>query len=344
MIEYRTGNIIKADAEALVNTVNCVGVMGKGIALQFKQAYLENFHEYQRACRAHELRIGTVLTVPTGQLLPKYIINFPTKDHWKGKSEMSYIREGLTALVEEVCKKGITSIAVPPLGCGNGGLQWSEVGPLIEEVFAHLPDVQVLIFAPHGAPDSDTMPIAQRAPTFTISRALMTRLLGNYLLPGYRLSQLEIQKLAYFLQVVGQPLKLRYEKDKYGPYANNLNHLLQAMEGHQIRGYGDRSKEAEVEVLENALIQADALLSENPDARKDLERVAALIDGFETPYGMEMLATVHWVVREHPDIANDPDAVVKAFQSWNERKARVFSPHHIRKAWEQLSEQGWLSH
>ena len=158
MIEYRTGNLLSADAEALVNAVNCVGVMGKGIALQFKQAYVENFHVYQRACTAHELRIGTVLTVPTGQLLPKYIIIFPAKDHWKGKSDLSFIQDGLVALIEEVRRRGIASIAIPALGCGNGGLEWCDVCPMIEEAFASLPWVQVLIFASQDAPDSETIP------------------------------------------------------------------------------------------------------------------------------------------------------------------------------------------
>lgn len=149
MFEFKQGNLLEEKAESLVNTVNCVGVMGKGIALQFKQAYPENFRHYEKACKASEVQPGQMFTVATGSLLnPRYIINFPTKRHWRNNSKIEDIKSGLVALVQQVQRLDIRSIAMPALGCGNGGLNWTDVKPLIESAFAQLPDVQVIIFEP----------------------------------------------------------------------------------------------------------------------------------------------------------------------------------------------------
>ena len=156
MIEFKQGNLLEEKAEALVNAVNCVGVMGKGIALQFKQAFPDNFQRYKKACDAKEVQPGHVLTVSTDSLLnPRYIINFPTERHWKGKSKIEDVHAGLKALIAEVQQLGIRSIAIPPLGCGNGGLDWVKVKPLIETAFAQLPDVQAIVFEPAGTPAAD---------------------------------------------------------------------------------------------------------------------------------------------------------------------------------------------
>jgi O-acetyl-ADP-ribose deacetylase (regulator of RNase III) len=153
MLEFKQGNLLEEDANALVNAVNCVGVMGKGIALQFKQAFPENFQQYKKACDAKEMQPGRMFTVPTGKLFnPKYIINFPTKRHWRDKSKIEDIQTGLKALVAEVQQLGITSIAIPALGCGNGGLDWLEVKPLVESAFVELPEVKAIAFEPTDAP------------------------------------------------------------------------------------------------------------------------------------------------------------------------------------------------
>lgn len=343
MIEIQQGNLLKANAEAIVNTVNCVGVMGKGIALQFKQAYPDNFCQYAKACRVSEVRPGQMFVVSTGNLFnPRYIINFPTKRHWKGKSKIEDIQTGLKALIQEVKQLGITSIAVPPLGCGNGGLSWKTVKPLIESAFLELPNVQVLLFEPQGTPEADAMLVATEKPKMTRARALFVRLLELYGIPGYRLTMLEIQKLAYFLQIAGEPLRLQYIKEKYGPYANNLNHVLQKLEGHYIRGYGDRSREAQIYVLPDGEIAARRFLENSDDAIERLERVSNLINGFETPYGMELLATVHWVVRENWEAGEDSERAIELVREWNIRKSELFKPQHIRKAWQRLREQNWF--
>lgn len=344
MISITQGNLLEANTEALVNTVNCVGVMGKGIALQFKQAFPENFYQYKRACEAQEVQPGKMFVVLHSELInPRYIINFPTKRHWRSKSRIEDIESGLQSLISEVKQLGIKSIAIPPLGCGNGGLSWSDVKPLISLAFADLPDVKVLLFAPQGTPDAASMQVATKKPSMTRSKALYIRLLELYGIPGYRLSSLEIQKLAYFLQVAGEPLKLQYVKEKYGPYANNLHHVLQGLEGHYIRGYGDRSQSSEISVLPEGRKAAAKVLEKYPDAIARLEAVERLIRGFETPYGMELLATVHWAIEnEDPEAAKDSDRAIDLVQSWNDRKRDLFKPQHIRKAWQRLSEQNWF--
>lgn len=345
MIELTHGNLLDAEADALVNTVNCVGVMGKGLALQFKQASPENFRAYERACRAGEVKPGHMLTVPTGKLTgPKYIVNFPTKRHWKGNSRIEDIDAGLHALVQEIQRLGIKSIAVPPLGCGNGGLRWEDVLPRIEAALGQLPGVRVLLYGPALAPAAAAMKVNTARPEMTRGRALLLALLERYAIPGYEHTKLEVQKLAYFLHIAGELEKLQFVKHQFGPYAENLNHVLQRIDGHFIRGYGDRSSAgpAEIVLLPGAAEAAQKALASDDVARARLDRVGKLIEGFETPHGMELLATVHWVATHQPEAAGSIDAVIEGVARWNERKRHRFQPSHIRKAWERLRAQGWI--
>ena len=344
MIEQAHGNLLQAEAEALVNTVNCVGVMGKGIALQFKQAFPENFRAYQRACRAGEVQPGRALVFEAGCLTsPRYIINVPTKRHWREDSRLEDVEAGLAALVDEVKRLGIRSIAVPPLGCGNGGLNWADVRPRIEAAFAQVPEVRVLLFAPSGAPDATAMPVRTPRPEMTPARALFVKLLEQYAVLEYTCTLLEVQKLAYFLQEAGEPLRLRYGAAHYGPYARNLNKVLERIEGHFIRGYGDsQSPNASIRLLRGAVEEAERFLVDRPESRQRLERISRLIEGFETPYGMELLASVHWLAHHAEKPVRDPAEAVAAIQAWNPRKRRLFKPQHIEVAWQRLTETGWI--
>lgn len=342
MINLVNGNIIDADVEALVNTVNTVGVMGKGIALQFRQAFPENYQAYRKACNRGEVQIGHMFVFATGTLTnPRYIINFPTKRHWKNKSRLEDIEAGLHDLVAVIQEKEIGSIAIPPLGCGNGGLIWDEVRPRIESALAGIADLKVLLYAPEGTPQAQTMAVATKRPAMTPGRAALLALMDLYLIPDYRLTRLEIQKLAYFLQQAGEPLRLNFIKHKYGPYAENLNHVLQRMEGHFIRGYGDRSQNSSIEVLPPADQEAETFLQHHLETQQRLRRVACLIEGFETPHSMELLSTVHWVVQENLAIKDDVSLVVKAVHAWNARKSH-FRPDHIEIAWERLCQERWI--
>lgn len=346
MIEPTQGDLLSADAEALVNTVNCVGVMGKGIALQFKLRFPENFRLYEQACRAKKVEPGHMFVFenPAG-VHPRFIINFPTKRHWKGKSKIEDIESGLLDLINVVKEKGIKSIAVPPLGCGNGGLQWRIVRPIIEEAFEAVPEVRVLLFEPTGEPSARAVKVNTKRPEMNRARAMFVRLIDDYPSKEDGLTSIVAQKLAYFLQEGGEPMRLKYVAYHYGPYADNLNHFLQRLEGHFFRGCGVRgSSKMDLEVLPEAVADARAYLEAHPDGLDRLARVKRLIDGFESPYGLELLATVHWVTIADPAAADEVSLAISGVQKWSPRKNKLFSERHITKAWEHLRKLGWLKH
>lgn len=344
MTQLTQGNILEAEAEALVNTVNCVGFMGKGIALQFKKAFPENFREYKNACNRREVQPGKMFVHDNKDMLgPQYIINFPTKRHWKGRSRYEDIESGLEALAEVVQRLGIKSIAVPPLGCGLGGLNWPQVRAMIEAAFRSLTDVRVLLYEPVGAPAAAEQPVGTNRPHLTVPRALFVKLIEQYTSMAYRLTLLEIQKLAYFLQEAGQPLRLNFVQHIYGPYAHNLNMVLEKLEGHYMRGYGDSQKpDVEIELLPNATEEATSFLIGHTEEHARLERVSNLIAGFETPYGMELLASVHWLGVHVQDRAGTPNDAIQGMHAWNERKRAMFRDQHIQVAWNRLDSEGWF--
>ena len=343
MIEFIKGNLLSAKAEALVNTVNTVGVMGKGIALQFRETFPENYKFYKKACKQGKVQIGKMLVYDNGQFVnPRYIINFPTKRHWRERSKIEEVEAGLIDLQNVIRGYGIKSIAVPPLGCGSGGLEWNVVRPLIVDSLSQFDDVKIWVYEPVGAPKAEQIRVATERPNMTTGRAALIYLMERYPMPGYRFSLLEIQKLMYFLQTAGEPLKLNYVKKQYGPYAENLNHALQRVEGHFLRGYGDRSGQASVYLMPNSEDEAKQFLSDKPETQARLQKVVELIEGFETPYGMELLSTVHWLAGEDSNVKEDPQAAVKGFEAWNQRKRDYFKPEHIHVAWERLRNFGWL--
>jgi O-acetyl-ADP-ribose deacetylase (regulator of RNase III) len=347
MLKVVTGNLLDAKVEALVNTVNTAGVMGKGLALQFKKAFPVNCKAYELACKRGEVQIGKMFVFEAGGIvLPRYIINFPTKKHWRGASKLEYIKEGLTDLVHVIRDRNIRSIAIPPLGAGLGGLEWSEVRPLIEAALAGLADVDVRVFEPKGAPPPAEMKNETTRPNMTPGRAAVIALMSRYLVPGYDylLSLLEVQKLAYFLQAAGQPLQLEYKAHIYGPYADKLRHVLHRLEGHFIEGFGDGENKptTPLKLLAGAAEEAESFLAVHNDTQTRLTRVAEMIEGYETPFGMELLATVHWAASHGVGAVRSQEATVDAVHAWSERKAATMQPAQIRAAWAHLNDRGWL--
>lgn len=345
MLEQRQGNLLEERTEAIVNTVNTAGVMGKGVALQFKRRYPDNYRAYVAACKAGEVQVGRMFTTelpPTFEGGPRYIVNFPTKQHWRGGARLEYIQAGLQDLTRLVRERGIRSIALPALGCGNGGLLWSEVRPIIEQAFAALPDVDVVLYPPEQAPEPEAASLTPRTPRPTLvrSNAAMLRLFQLYLLPDYTLGRTEAQKLMYFLQEGGLPLKFSFAKNQFGPYADNVRHVLERMEGHYISGLGSGEGPSHIHLLPGAAEEAQQLIQADPEAHGPLERVAALIEGFESPYSMELLATVHWVA--HREGARTPEQALERIGAWNERKRDRMRPEHVQLAWNHLQEHGWL--
>lgn len=342
-IEYKTGNILSTDVEALVNTVNCVGVMGRGVALVFKEAFPDNYKAYRVACERKEVQPGRMFVFETHYMAnPKYIINFPTKRHWHGKSRIEDIDAGLSALAKEIKLRNIRSISIPPLGSGLGGLDWQDVRPRIEQMLKSLGDVHAIVFEPHESPEAKPTNRKGKPPKMTEGRAaligLMQRYLGGLLDPF--VSLLEIHKLMYFMQEAGQPLRLRYVVAPYGPYAENLRHVLRELDGYYVSGYGDGGDDPNkrIELVPGAVEDAQAFLSKHAKTRSRFDRVARLVEGFETPFGMELLATVHWIVAHGTE---DGPAVTRKFYEWAERKKR-FSPRQITMALDVLKTKNWL--
>ncbi len=347
MIKETSGNLLRADADALVNTVNTEGVMGKGIALQFKKAYPAMFDAYRLAAKAGQIRLGHIQVWPTNHLTgPKYVINFPTKGHWKSRSKLKDIEEGLADLVRQVRELEIRSIALPPLGCGNGGLEWRDVKPVIMAAFDQVPDVDVLLYPPAGAPSAAELVTATARPRMTPGRAALVATVNRYTeqalaAPG----PVESQKLMYFLQVAGEPLRLNFVENRYGPYADNLRHVLSLIEGHFLSGYGDGSaavSESEpLTLLPGAAEEAQEELNRSEDTRLRIERVLELAVGFESAYGLELLATVHWIALHNG--ARGAHDVAQQVSAWSPRKARMFTTGHVETALNALSERGWIT-
>lgn len=344
MIIYTQGDLLASDAEAIVNTVNCVGVMGRGIALQFKKQFPDNYAYYETACKNNEVIPGKMLVYERhGLIYPRYIINFPTKRHWRGASRIEDIENGLTDLVEVIKAQNISSIAIPPLGCGLGGLDWKIVKTHLESALAPLHDVEILIFEPAGAPAAEKMARNHKIPAMTDGRAALVYLAKRYLdgLLDPFITLIEIHKLMYFLQEAGSPLRLKYVKGHFGPFASNLSHVLNAVEGYLLSGYADGGDRPDkrMKIVPGADSDANAHLKQNPQILQHIGRVAELVDGFETPFGMELLATVHWIAKNEATGLQD---VVDCVYRWGEQKKK-FSPRQIEIALERLAQNGWIS-
>lgn len=351
MIRYIQGNLLEADVQALVNTVNTVGIMGKGIALMFKEAFPENFRLYAAACKRGEVEVGRMfVTERPGLAGPRWIINFPTKKHWRDRTQIEWIRSGLEDLKNVLEEKGIRTIALPPLGCGNGGLEWSAVRPLIENSLADLPSTEAMVYEPTFRYQN----VAKRAgvESLTPARALIAELVRRYWILGIECSLLEIQKLAWFLEreIVRQglynPLGLDFVAHRYGPYAHRLQHLLDGLDGSYLRSEIriPDAKPTDVIAFNDAKRERVAayLKSEAQLYLDALERTSERIDGFESPLGMELLATVDWLLdREgrRPELS-DVKAGLAAWsggQGAGDRKLRIFDDRLIRLALERLS-------
>jgi O-acetyl-ADP-ribose deacetylase (regulator of RNase III) len=337
------GNLLESTADALVNTVNTVGVMGKGIALQFKKAFPDNYKAYKRACDHGEVVPGHMFTFHTGRLSPRLIVNFPTKRHWRQPSRLEDVREGLADLVRVIMDFKIKSLAIPPLGAGNGGLDWNKVRPLIVEALAGLDGVTVHLFEPGQAPPAREMPVAPNRVKMTPTRAAVLLAFESYLERAFALGRLEAQKLIYFLAEAGQPFPhLQFEKAQFGPYAEVVNHMLSTMDGKLLRGFGDRAQPSEITVLPEPLQVAHGLVADEPVIAERVGRVMDLVEGFEGLYGLELLASVHWAAKHDLAAAASAEAARTYVQAWSKRKTARYQPSHIDAAWRHLSDRGWI--
>lgn len=340
MIKFTKGNILKANVEALVNTVNTVGIMGKGIALAFKKAFPLNYKLYKEVCDNKEFTVGSMFTTNTGQLMPRYIINFPTKEHWKGRSKIEFIESGMKKLIETIKTNDIKSIAIPPLGCGNGGLKWSDVKPIIINELQNI-DIDIIIYEPGF--NNQIVPVKKEI-ALTPPRAMLLHALKDYQVLGYSINLLVIQKIAYFLQRIGEPLNLQYEKGHYGPYSNRLHHLLKYLNGYYLNFKHEETKPSStVSINHFDKISSYAQKELNEDQLDRLKKIRELIEGFESPYGLELLATVDYIF-QNEDIKNT-DEIISKIGEWTKRKKEIMKPFHIQAANDRLKKyyrQQWL--
>lgn len=350
MIHYTTGNLLDADVDALVNTVNTVGVMGKGIALMFKERFPLNMSLYAKACKANQVQTGKVFVTDTGELVgPKWIVNFPTKKHWRSPSKMEWVVDGLEDLRNWIVENEVKSIAIPPLGAGNGGLRWDDVKPKIEEALSSLCDVDVYVYEPTKKYQNVTKKKGVEA--LTPARAMIAELIRRYWILGMECSLLEIQKLAWLLsrelEREGKPdlLKLRFKPHNYGPYANNLMHLLNALDGSYL-GSDKRIPDSDpldvIHFNDDKKEQLSAYLkSEAKEYLPALENTAKLIDGFESPYGMELLTTVDWLMSKQ-ECDSTVESVKRGIEHWEagskwaNRKLALFHDAQLEMAIERL--------
>ena len=342
-ITFKAGDLFLDDSEALVNTVNCVGVMGKGVALEFKRRWPENYKAYKKACEAKEMRPGRMMVFELSNLFgesgTKFIVNFPTKDHWRAKSKLEYISTGLDALVLDIKKYKIKSMALPPLGCGNGGLDWSVVRPLVVERLSELEDVNISIYGPLQL--SDDPEYMETHLRMTTGRAVFLKAIAELETSfGGALDRLSLQKIAYFLQVLGVPLKLDFTKNLYGPYSDALKKAVVALEADYKLIVGFQA-EREAHVTPAGYATAEDFLKNDEQSEAAIERLAKLVDGFETPYGLELLSTVHKIATSN-DGKDDINRIATEMLALERNKRNLFPEDEIRLAFKRLKDDHLL--
>lgn len=343
-IEYKTGDMFDEPTEAIVNTVNCVGVMGKGVALEFKRRWPDNFRAYKRLCDDKMLAPGKMFIFDNNDFLTqgahRYLINFPTKAHWRSKSKLEYVVDGLDDFVKQVRALGIESVTIPPLGCGNGGLDWDVVRPIIETKLQPLEDVRFVVYAPVGtvtpseqttAPDEMT---TERA-TLVVTFAELEKFFGGHI------TRLTAQKITYFLQAMGIGFGLTFKKSQFGPYSEPLHAALKVMEARNyIDGY--TSEERQITVTHGAYAAAQEYLDVNgASATEVVSKLSLLVEGYESPYGMELLSSIHYLastdgITTQPEMSN-------ALDEWNDHKRDSFSIEAVSAALARLKEDSFIS-
>ncbi len=319
MIRFVRGNLFESQAEALVNTVNCVGVMGKGIAHQFQRAYPAMFADYSRRCRAGTVRLGEVTTFPERG---KLIVNFPTKNHWKARSRIEDIGAGLRALAALITDAHVRSIAIPPLGCGNGGLDWNDVRPVIERELGALADVEITVFEPVG--------------TFKSAVAKEPRVsLGHFVLAALAThirKKLALQKASYFFNVFAGEPYFKFTQAKFGPYFVGMDPMLQ-----ELADYRDFTKLAREQIVEDG-IQRKLAGADVDRLRNWLPVIDRTVDFVQRHSNdIEALATAHAVISQSP--SSSDEQVVTRFLAWSTEKAERFERADVLAALRTLEEE-----
>jgi O-acetyl-ADP-ribose deacetylase (regulator of RNase III) len=325
MIHYKIGNILESDADALINTVNTEGVMGKGIALQFKKAFPLNFKLYQESCKKGELKTGKLLFVEDNALISgkKWIINFPTKTTWRKPSEYEYIEEGLDELIRVLSNYPIKSIAIPPLGSGNGGLNWERVKSIIENKFSKI-STDIYIYEPNA--QIQEVLKKERVP-LTDARAMLLSMLYNLVSEGEFVSEFSSEKICYFLQRFGakEHFKLEFYPNFYGPYSGKVKYVINYLNGSYIMGYSamDKKPFEALQLIPDGLEKVQEYLNERPDLQKIVTQTQLFLSGFYSEFALELLSTIDYIT--HTEKTFDLNKVKESLNKWSDRKRTLFS-------------------
>jgi O-acetyl-ADP-ribose deacetylase (regulator of RNase III)/uncharacterized protein YwgA len=342
MIEFIKEDILKIEAEAIVNSVNLKGVMGKGLALAMKNAYPQNYKLYKEACEKEVIKIGKIFVTEPGEFFPKYIVNFPTKNHWRFPSKYEYIEAGLVDLKNWIKENDIKSVAIPPLGSGNGKLNWVKVKEIILDSLRDIRDsVKIIIVEPSAAFESFDVKKPSSKSHLTPARAMLIYLMRKYQIMGYEINFLVAQKLAYFLQHFGEELKLKYEKGYYGPYAYNLMPVLNLLNNNYIKfsKNNDNKPATTIRLITDKVNQVEEFINTNltNEQKERLNKALEFIKGFETPFGLELLGTLDFIFREK-DKTLSTDEIIPELKNWTDRKEKLFKPQYISAAKKRLLE------
>ncbi len=325
MIKYIKGNILESNAQALINTVNTVGIMGKGIALQFKKAYLSNFKAYAEACKRKEIDVGKLFVTHDSNLSSgeKMIINFPTKKDWRKPSEYSYIESGLDNLVKIIEEKQIKSVAIPPLGAGSGGLEWEKVKKIIEQKLSYL-NIEIFIYEP-------TVQIKEHLKKervkLTDARALLLYVLYDLVKNGEYVSEFSSEKICYFLQRFGAKkyFKLKYEPNFYGPYSGKVRFVLNILNGSYVMGFSDMNKKP----FEPLTIVADGYdtVKKHIQDKQELlviaKKTTNFLNGFYSDFALELLSSIDYITSKNQTF--EKGIISRELEEWSNRKRSMFS-------------------
>ena len=323
---YTTGDLLQSDAEALVNTVNCEGYMGKGIAYQFKLKFPNNNKDYVKACKNGTLRPGKLHVYKESE---KIIINFPTKDKWREKSRMEYIEDGLDALVLLIKELNIKSIAIPPLGSGNGGLIWNDVKQVLAKKLEDIAK-QVAIYIYEPSRNFATTPTQE--PKLSTSALVLMELKGHL----KKFNSLRLQKAAYFMDLFSSKKYFRFVPHKYGPYDHSID-IVSRNIGEYQSFYGLKDTELTYQLAYQVICseKTTKLLNRLLPA---IEKAVAYVNEIESDHELEGLATVTYLVQTFSRI--EASRIISEFKQWSEDKMARFSEEEIEKYMDCLEQTG----
>ncbi|MEQ8421822.1 MAG: macro domain-containing protein [Arenibacter algicola] len=338
------GNLLNAETQAIVNTVNTVGIMGKGIALQFKERFPQNFRAYRDACKNGLVKTGKMFVFTESDLQgDKIIINFPTKEEWYRKSQYNWIEEGLKDLVVVIKSMDIKSISLPPLGCGNGGLKWDKVKALMSQYLGNLSDVEVFIYEPNAKiKEVLQKENSKKEVKLTPARAMLLYALFKYEKYGEYSTVFTANKLAYFLQESGENLKLKFEPYTYGPYAQAVEKVLYALNGKYLKGLEQMNAKPfePLQLNYNRYKEVEDYIDDNL-SEKQKDRLLGLfnaIEGFESTLSLEILSSVHYITANNPKIQKEE--IVAKIKGWNKRKSELITEQYVSIAFDHLHDYG----